>query len=160
MLDPIIKTIEVPCSQEKAFGVFVNKMDSWWPLGNFSVSAMGGEYGKALHVEPKQGGKIVEISPDDTEHLWSTVKSYDPHDFFSMYFHIPQPTKKVESRSLVEVRFTVLGDEQTRVELTQNNNDAWRLGRYFWAGIQIGLQRLTCGATPTPRVTSILVRRI
>ena len=27
MLDPIIKTIEVPCSQEKAFGVFVNKIN-------------------------------------------------------------------------------------------------------------------------------------
>jgi len=36
MLDPIIKTIEVPCSQAKAFDVFLNEMDSWWPLGKFS----------------------------------------------------------------------------------------------------------------------------
>jgi hypothetical protein len=28
MLDPIIKTIEVPCSQEQAFAVFVNDMGS------------------------------------------------------------------------------------------------------------------------------------
>ena len=87
----------------------------------------------------KQGGKIVEISPDDTEHLWSTVKSYDPLDFFSMYFHIPQPTEKVESRSLVEVRFTVLGDKQMRVELTQNNWEAFgertKMMRGGWAVI-------------------------
>ena len=47
MLDPIIKTIEVPCSQEKAFRVFVKEMDTWWPLGKFTVSAMGGKAAKA-----------------------------------------------------------------------------------------------------------------
>ena len=125
MLDPIIKTIEVPCSQEKAFGVFVNEMDSWWPLGKFTVSAMGGEPAKAIRVEAKQGGKIVEIGHDDTEHEWGTIKSYDPYDFISMDFHIPQPTEKVESRSLVEVRFTALGNERTRVELTQSNWEAF-----------------------------------
>src|SRR5207249_192925 len=48
MLDPIIKTIEVPCSQERAFKVFLNEMDSWWPLGKFTVSAMGGAPAKAI----------------------------------------------------------------------------------------------------------------
>jgi len=51
MLDPIIKTIEVPCSQAKAFDVFLNEMDSWWPLGKFSVSAMGGAPAKAIRVD-------------------------------------------------------------------------------------------------------------
>ncbi len=38
MLDPIVKTIEVPCSQEKAFAVFVKEMGSWWPLDKRSMS--------------------------------------------------------------------------------------------------------------------------
>ena len=81
MLDPIIKTIEVPCSQEKAFGVFVSEMGSWWPLDKRSMSLMkSGKPAKSLRIEPKQGGKIVEIGHDDTEHLWGTIKSYDPHD--------------------------------------------------------------------------------
>ncbi len=42
MLDQITKTIEVPCSQEMAFEVFLNKMDRWWPLDKFTVSAMRG----------------------------------------------------------------------------------------------------------------------
>jgi len=125
VLDPIVKTIEVPCSQKKAFEVFVNEMESWWPLGKFTVSAMGGKPAKSIRVEAKQGGRIVEISPDDTEHLWGTIKSYDPYDFVSMDFHIPQPGEKVESRSLVEVRFTALGNERTRVELTQSNWEAF-----------------------------------
>jgi uncharacterized protein YndB with AHSA1/START domain len=125
MLDPIIRTIEVPCSQEKAFRVFLNEMDSWWPLGKFTVSAMAGAPAKSIRVDARQGGKIVEIGPDDTEYLWGTIKSYDPHDFVSMDFHIPQPGEQVASRSLVEVRFTALGNELTRVELVQSNWEAF-----------------------------------
>ncbi len=124
MLDPIIKSIEVPCSQEKAFEVFLNKMDSWWPLDRFTTSAMAGAPARSIRVEAKQGGNIVEIGSDDAETLWGTIKSYDPHGFVSMDFHVPQPGEKVESRSLVEVQFTALGDDQTRVKLTQSNWEA------------------------------------
>ncbi len=109
MLDPIVKTIEVPCGQEKAFRVFVNEMGSWWPLHKRSVSMISGKPAKSLCIEPKQGGKIVEIG-------------YDPNDSISMDFHIGMPA---ESASLVEVRFTALGRERTRVELTQSNWEAF-----------------------------------
>ncbi len=119
MLDPIIKTIEVRCSQEKAFGVFVNEMGSWWPLDKRSMSMQhGGKPAKSLRIEPKQGGKIVEISHDDTEHHWGTIKSYEPHDSLSMDFHMGLPP---ENASRVEVRFTAFGDNRTRVELKQSN---------------------------------------
>ena len=63
MLDPIAKTIEVPCGQEKAFGVFVSEMGSWWPLDQRSMSLMQtGTPAKSLEVEPKLGGRIVEIA--------------------------------------------------------------------------------------------------
>ncbi len=122
MLDPITYTIEVPCNQEKAFGVFVD-MGSWWPLDKRSMSLMnGGQPAKSLQIEPEQGGKILEISQDDTEHLWGTIKSFDPHDFFSMDFHMGLPP---ETASLVEVNFTVLGENRTLVELTQSNWEAF-----------------------------------
>ena len=123
MLDPIIKTIEVPCSQEKAFGVFVGEMGSWWPLDKRSMSMMhGGKPAKSLRVDPKQGGKIVEIGHDDTEHHWGTFTSYDPHVTISMDFHMGMPP---DSASLVEVRFTALEGERTRVELTHSNWEAF-----------------------------------
>ena len=124
MLDPIVKTIEVPCSQEKAFGEFVTEMDSWWPKDRFTVSALGGQAAKSIRVDARQGGSVVEIGDDDTEHLWGTIRSYDPYGFLSMDFHIPHPSETVEVKSLVEVRFTALGDEQTRVDLTQSNWEA------------------------------------
>ena len=122
MLDPIIKTIDVPCSQEKAFEVFVSEMGSWWPLDKRSMSMHDGKPAKSLRIEPKQGGKIVEIGHDDTEHLWGTITSYDPHDSIRLDFHMGLPA---ESASLVEVRFTALQDERTRVELTHSNWEAF-----------------------------------
>ncbi len=124
MLDPIICTIEVPCGQEKAFGVFVNEMGSWWPLDKRSMSLMqsGGKPAKSLRIEAKQGGQIVEIGHDDTEYLWGTITSYDPHDSISMDFHMGLPP---ENASLVEVRFTALGNERTQVELTHSNWEAF-----------------------------------
>lgn len=125
MLEPIIKTIEVPCSQEEAFGIFVSKMDSWWPKSKFTTSAMSGKPAKVIHVEAKIGGKIVEIGPDDKEYLWGTIQSYDPYSFLSMDFHIPQPDEIVKDRSLLEIRFIILEKNRTKVELTQSNWEAF-----------------------------------
>ena len=123
MLDPIVKTIEVPCSQEKAFAVFVNEMGSWWPLDKRSMSLMhGGKPAKSLSIEAKLGGQIVEIGHDDAEHLWGTIKTYDPHDSIRMNFHMGLPA---DNASLVEVNFTDLGSDRTRVELTQSNWEAF-----------------------------------
>lgn len=125
MLAPIRKTIEVPCSQRQAFQVFVHEMSSWWPLGAFTTSAMTGLPARAIRIEAKPGGTIVEIAADGTEHLWGTITTYDPYTFVSMDFHIPLPDEQVASRSLVEVRFTVLGPKQTRVQLTQSRWEAF-----------------------------------
>ena len=122
MLDPIVNTIEVPCSQEKAFGVFVRDMGSWWPLDKRSMSMHEGKPARSLRVEPVEGGKIVEVGHDDTEHHWGTITSYDPHDSISLDFHMGLPP---ENASLVEVRFTALEDDRTRVELTQSNWEAF-----------------------------------
>ena len=121
MIEPLVKTIEVPCDQETAFDVFINDMESWWPLSRFTVSAMGGGVARGLRVEPRVGGTITEIGHDNAEHLWGTIRTYDPHDSVSMDFHIPQPGEVVEARTLVEFRFTPTGDTSTRVELTQTN---------------------------------------
>ena len=124
MLDPIIKTIEVPCSQEKAFRVFVDEMGSWWPLDKRSMSLMQGDGkpAKSLRIEAKLGGQIVETGHDDTEYLWGTIRSYDPHDSLSLDFHMGLPP---ENASLVEVRFTALENGRTRVVLSHSNWEAF-----------------------------------
>ena len=94
MLDPIVKTIEVPCNQEKAFGVFVTGIGSWWPLDKRSMSLMnGGEPAKSLRIDANEGGQIVEIGPDDTAYHWGTITSYDPHDLLRITWACRRKTR-------------------------------------------------------------------
>ncbi len=122
MLDPVISTIEVPCGQEKAFTVFVNDMGSWWPLDKRAMSLYDGQKAKALRVEPKSGGTIVEVREDGTEYHWGTFREFTPHDFVSMDFHMGLPSDKA---SLIEVEFTELDAKHTRVVLTQSRWEAF-----------------------------------
>jgi len=120
MIEPLVKTIEVPCSQERAFTVFP-EMGTWWPTNRFATSVMRGQTVQALRVESRAGGRIVEVASDGQEHLWGTIRIYEPPGFLSMDFHVPHPSEKNPGFSTVEVRFTALGAERTRVELRQSN---------------------------------------
>lgn len=122
MLEPIVKTIEVPCSPEQAFSLFVDDMATWWPLARNSVSAMNGEVAKSTVIEPRSGGKVYEIGHDDTVHHWGTVTHYDPYNAFSMDWHIGMSP---DSPSEVLVKFTDIGNGKTRVELTHRKWEAF-----------------------------------
>lgn len=119
MLDPIIKRIEVPCDQKKAFKVFVEEMHTWWPLGKFTVSAMAGAPAKTITVDTREGGQIIEIAADGTETLWGEIRKYDPYGFLAMDFHIPRPNTGHGPFSLVEISFTPMSSGNTLVELKQ-----------------------------------------
>ena len=123
MLEPLVKSIEVPCGQEKAFTVFLD-MDSWWPKEKFATSVMRGQAVKRLRVDATRGGRIVEVGSDDVEHVWGTIRTYDPYGYLKLDFHVPHPSEEKPGFSTVEVRFTELGEDRTRVELTQSNWEA------------------------------------
>jgi len=123
-LPPVVKTIEVPCDQARAFEIFVNGMPRWWPLDKRSMSLMrnGGRPAADLLVDPRKGGKIVEISPDGDEYHWGTIRVYDPHDRLSLDFHMGL---KPDTASLVEVKFVALDEARTQVVLTQSRWEAF-----------------------------------
>lgn len=120
MMEPLVKSIEVPCGQEQAFTVFL-EMESWWPTGRFATSVMRGDSVQALRVDAQEGGRIVEVASDGAEVLWGTITTYDPYGYLAMDFHVPHPSEDDPGFSTVEVRFTPLGEDRTRVELTQGN---------------------------------------
>jgi uncharacterized protein YndB with AHSA1/START domain len=136
MLDPIVRTIEVPCSQAEAFNVFVNDMPAWWPLDRFSMSAKAKTNARALRVDSKSGGLIVEVGEDGTEYVWGTFRAYEPNDFVSMDFHMGTGA---ELATLVEIRFTALAPQRTRVELTQSSWErAGEMGAMLRGGYGVG----------------------
>ncbi len=140
MLDPVTKTIEVPCSQKFAFDTFVNKVDGWWPLDKNSVSAMNGEVARSVAIEPKLGGEVYEIGHDGQRHDWGSVTEYQPYSSLTLDWHIGLPA---ENASVVSIKFTAIDEKRTRVELTHSRwevfgdkADAMRAGYdQGWVGV-------------------------
>jgi len=122
VLDPITRTIDVPCDQETAFRAFVEGMPKWWPLDKRAMSLYSGQAAKSLHVDAVQGGRIVETSENGTEFHWGTITSYTPFELVRMDFHMGMPA---ENASVVEVTFVALSEINTRVTLTQSNWEAF-----------------------------------
>ena len=118
MLDPVVKSIDVPCAQQKAFEVFCD-MPAWWPLDKRSMSLMrAGGPAKGLAVDARLGGQIVETAADDVAHHWGTFTKFDPHAHLQLDFHMGLPA---EQSGQVDVTFTPISATQTRVELVHSN---------------------------------------
>jgi len=133
-LPPVVKTIEVPCAQDKAFDIFVHGLPGWWPLDKRSMSLMwnDGRPAQALEVEARQGGQIVEISPDGDRYHWGTFTVFDPHDRLKLDFHMGLPA---DTASLVEVDFHPISATRTKVVLTQSRWEAFGpLARDMYGG--------------------------
>ena len=122
MLEPIVKTIVVPCSQQMAFDIFVTRVGSWWPLDKNSVSAMNGAVAKQVVIEPRLGGKVYEIAHDDTRHEWGSVTEYKPHSLIIIDWHIGLTA---ENATEVSVRFTSVEEGKTQVELCHSRWEAF-----------------------------------
>ncbi len=122
MLSPISKSIEVPCNQKQAFTVFVNEVQTWWPLAKNSVSAMGGAVAKKVVIEARSGGEVYEIGHDDTHHTWGSVTKFSPHDQLTLDWHIGLPA---ENASEVDVQFIAIDANTTRVDLTHSRWEAF-----------------------------------
>lgn len=143
MIEPLVKTIDVPCSQKNAFEIFLNQMASWWPMDKFTVSAMAGKSATGIRVDPRVGGQIVEIGGDGEEVLWGTILTCEPHARVTMDFHIPRPGDVVTARPLLELDFEALGPAQTRVTLTQSNFEALgEMGAPVRGGYTFGWQMI------------------
>ncbi len=118
MIDPIVKTIDVPCDQKRAFEIFVD-MPRWWPLDKRSMSLyQAGGPARSLSVEAREGGRIVELAADDVEHHWGTFRIFSPHSHVQFDFHMGLPA---DQTGQVDVTFTPINATTTRVELIHSN---------------------------------------
>lgn len=112
---PVRKSIHVRANPERAFAVFADDFDSWWPrTHHIGKSPMQ----KAV-VEGKAGGRCYTQQVDGTDCDWGTVLVWEPPHRLVLAWQIThewgyQPD--LARSSEVEVRFTPEGDG-TRVDL-------------------------------------------
>lgn len=118
MTDPIVKTIEVACSANEAFDIFVHNTTAWWPLGGHSVSAGSGAVAQALTIEPRIGGAVYETMHNGQRSEWGKVLSFDAGRGFSMTWH---PGASADQSTEVSVTFDDVPEGRCRVQLTHSN---------------------------------------
>jgi uncharacterized protein YndB with AHSA1/START domain len=109
-------TVTVAVSADRAFRVFTESLDTWWPREYHIGQA---EMAEAI-MEPREGGRWYERGVDGSETDWGRVLVWDPPHRLVVTWQIngewrfdPDP----EHASEIEVRFTPEGSDQTRVDL-------------------------------------------
>jgi len=117
---PIVKTVIVKASPERAFRRFTDEMASWWPLQSHSV---GEDQAETVTMEGRVGGRIVERIRDGRQCVWGTVTAWEPPRRVAFTWH---PGREPATAQDVEVSFSADG-ERTRVVLRHSGFE--RLGR-------------------------------
>ena len=119
-IEPVRKTITVRSTPERAFRVFTEEMDSWWPRTHH----IGASPMKRVVVSPEPGGEIYTEQEDGTVCPWASVKLWEPPHRFIMYWQVSpewQYEPDLAHCSEVEVTFTAIGASETRVDLEHRN---------------------------------------
>lgn len=115
------KSIRVDAPIDRAFSVFVEQMETWWPASHH----IGNTPFEAIFVEPRVGGRWYERNAAGHQCEWGTVLKWDPPRAVAFSWHLgpghDSPDWKFDpdmSRaSEVEFRFTSQGPGATLVEL-------------------------------------------
>jgi uncharacterized protein YndB with AHSA1/START domain len=121
-VNSVQKSIVVDAPVERAFEVFTQQMDAWWPPDHHIIEAPLAR----MVFEPHVGGRVYDVGTDGSECQWSRVLAYEPPHRFVMSWDINLQWKietDHERTSEIEVKFTPEGDGRTRVDLEHRNLD-------------------------------------
>jgi len=111
---PVRKTVQVRAPIAHAFDVFTSGLTRWWP----HTHGVGGKPIKTVLMEPKLGGRWLEIAEDGTQTPVATITLWEPPHRFVMLWQINAQWKPdAAMRSAVDVCFFAEAPEVTRVEL-------------------------------------------
>ncbi len=101
-------TVNVPV--QRAFRLFTEELDSWWPFEGHSIGEAEAE---TVVFEGRAGGRLLERSRDGRELLCGTIVAWEPPYRFVTTWH---PGRGENTAQELEVRFLGEGN-RTRVEL-------------------------------------------
>jgi uncharacterized protein YndB with AHSA1/START domain len=114
----VTKAITVEAPIERAFAVFTEGFDGWWPRGHHIGEA---DLDKAV-MEPRAGGRWYERGVDGSECDWGSVLAWEPPRRVVLAWQLDGEWKHdPDFLTEVEVRFTAEGPDRTHVELEHRN---------------------------------------
>ena len=111
---PVRKSVRVRAPIVHAFDVFTAGFTRWWPQNH----GVGMKPVAKVLMEPKLGGRWLEIAQDGTETTVATISVWErPHRLVLVWQVNAKWQPDAAMRSEVEVRFTADGADATQVEL-------------------------------------------
>ena len=116
-IDPIVVTVEVPSTPERAFETFAAGFADWWPVSTHSLSRNAAA---RCRLDATPGGTLEECAPDGARHLWGTVESVEPGRRLRFTWH---PGRGPDSAQWIEVEFAP-SPTGARVTLTHGGWEA------------------------------------
>jgi uncharacterized protein YndB with AHSA1/START domain len=78
------KSVRVAASVERAFSVFVEQMETWWP----ATHHIGSTPFEAIFVEPRAGGRWYERNANGETCEWGTVLKWEPPHCVAFSWHV------------------------------------------------------------------------
>lgn len=113
-MSSVEKEVIVEAPPERAFRVFTENFDSWWPRAHH----IGKSDMKVAIIEPRPSGRWYEVGVDGTEGDWGHVLVWEPPRRIVLAWQLNAQWEYEPSLiTEVEITFTPVGDASTRVEL-------------------------------------------
>ena len=128
-------SIEVDAPVRRAFEVFTRDLGAFKPPEHNLLAVPIAE----TVVQTRVGGHIIDRGVDGSECPWATVLAYEPSERFVFSWNISphwQIETDTEKRSEVEVTFTALDENRTRVDIHHRHLDRHGDG---WAAVRDGV---------------------
>jgi len=122
---PVRKTVLVKATPQRAFEVFTDGIDRWWPKSH----GIGATPIRRSIIEPFVGGRWFTQHEDGTDLVVGHVQAWQPGELFAVSWEVSatwKPDARVAYASVVEVHFTADSNGQTRVDL--EHRDFERMG--------------------------------
>jgi len=111
---PVCKIVHVKAPIDHTFTVFTSGLTRWWPLDH----GVGEKPIAKVMMEPRLGGRWLEISSDGTETTVATITVWEPPRRVVLTWQINAQWKAdITMKSEVDVRFAADGPDATNVEL-------------------------------------------
>ena len=113
-------SVDVQAPIERAFRVFTEDIGSWWDPTHHILE---GELAEMV-FEPRVGGHVYDRGVDGSECRWARVLAYEPPHRFVISWDVSVQWQLETDRdrtSEVEVRFTAIAPDRTRVDLEHRN---------------------------------------
>lgn len=110
-IEPVVRRVRVPAEPSAAFRRFTAELGSWWPLATHSVGQAAAE---TVRMGEGVGGSIVERTRDGGEHVWGTVRVWEPPARLAFSWHPGRPPAGAQE---VEVTFAAVAGGGTEVTL-------------------------------------------